>query len=122
MADEKEIVMVTVNYVPGKKITQVIGPIWGITVRSRGLGQNIAAYFRSWAGGEIGLYTKMLSDARKTAMDRLRESAKELGANAVIEIRFDTSEISKVMNEVVAYGTAVIAETISNPAEMVSLS
>jgi uncharacterized protein YbjQ (UPF0145 family) len=122
MDNESEIAMVTMNYVPGKKISKVIGTIWGITVRSRGFGGNIMAGIRSLAGGEIKEYSKMLSDARNTAIDRLRDSARELGANAVIEVRFDSSDIGQVMTEIVAYGTAVIVEDISETAERVSLS
>jgi len=71
---------------------------------------------------EIGIYTKMLSDARNTAMERLKQAAKELGANAIIEIRFDTSELSNYMNEMVANGTAIIVDDIKNEPEIVSLS
>ncbi len=122
MADESGIVMVTMNYVPGKKITRVIGTIWGITVRSRGIGGNIMAGLRSLGGGEIKEYSKMLFDARNTAMDRLKDAAKQLGANAVIELRFDSSDIGQVMTEIVAYGTAVVIEDASGTAERVSLS
>jgi len=122
MADESGIVMVTMNYVPGKKITKVIGTVWGITVRSRGIGGNIMAGLRSLGGGEIKEYSKMLFDARNTAMDRLKDAAKQLGANAVIELRFDSSDIGQVMTEIVAYGTAVVIEDASGTAERVSLS
>ncbi len=122
MTEESGVIMVTMNYVPGKKITKVIGTIWGITVRSRGIGGNIMAGLRSLGGGEIKEYSKMLSDARNTAMDRLRDSTKQLGANAVIELRFDSSDIGQVMTEIVAYGTAVIVEDASGTAERVTLS
>jgi len=122
MTEESGVIMVTMNYVPGKKITKVIGTIWGITVRSRGIGGNIMAGLRSLGGGEIKEYSKMLSDARNTAMDRLKDAAKQLGANAVIELRFDSSDIGQVMTEIVAYGTAVIIEDASGTAERVSLS
>jgi uncharacterized protein YbjQ (UPF0145 family) len=122
MTEESGVIMVTMNYVPGKKITNVIGTIWGITVRSRGIGGNIMAGLRSLGGGEIKEYSKMLSDARNTAMDRLKDAAKQLGANAVIELRFDSSDIGQVMTEIVAYGTAVIVEDASGTAERVSLS
>ncbi|EQB74073.1 MAG: hypothetical protein AMDU4_FER2C00031G0003 [Ferroplasma sp. Type II] len=122
MTEESGVIMVTMNYVPGKNITKVIGTIWGITVRSRGIGGNIMAGLRSLGGGEIKEYSKMLSDARNTAMDRLRDSAKQLGANAVIELRFDSSDIGQVMTEIVAYGTAVIVEDASGTAERVTLS
>ena len=122
MMEETGVIMVTMNYVPGKNITKVIGTIWGITVRSRGIGGNIMAGLRSLGGGEIKEYSKMLSDARNTAMDRLRDAAKQLGANAVIELRFDSSDIGQVMTEIVAYGTAVIVEDASGTAERVTLS
>ena len=122
MMEETGVIMVTMNYVPGKNITKVIGTIWGITVRSRGIGGNIMAGLRSLGGGEIKEYSKMLSDARNTAMDRLRDAAKQLGANAVIELRFDSSDIGQVMTEIVAYGTAVIVENASGTAERVTLS
>ncbi len=122
MTEETGVIMVTMNYVPGKNITKVIGTIWGITVRSRGIGGNIMAGLRSLGGGEIKEYSKMLSDARNTAMDRLRDAAKQLGANAVIELRFDSSDIGQVMTEIVAYGTAVIVEDASGTAERVTLS
>jgi uncharacterized protein YbjQ (UPF0145 family) len=121
MADER-IILVTTNYVPGMKITKLIGTIFGITVRSRGLGGNIMAGLRSLAGGEIKEYTKMLGDARNMAMERLRETADQVGANAVVDVRFDTSEVGNVMNEIVAYGTAVVVENASGTVERVSLS
>ncbi len=117
-----EILMVTTNYVSGKKITKVLGTVWGITVRSRGLGGNIMASLRSLGGGEIKEYSKMLSDARATAMARLSDSATQLGANAVIEMRFDSSDIGQIMTEIVAYGTAVVVENVSGDVENVSLS
>lgn len=123
MANEnKKIVMVTTNYVPDKKIAKLIGTIFGVTVRSRGLGGNLMAGLRSLAGGEIKEYTQMLSEARNYALDRLRDAAEELGANAVVDVRFDTSEVGNTMNEIVAYGTAVIVEDFKDPVERVSLS
>ena len=122
MDENPNVIMVTTNYVPGKKIDKVIGTTWGITVRSRGLGGNLMAGLRSIAGGEIKEYSKMLSDARNTAMGRLRDAAKNIGANAVIELRFDSSDIGQVMTEIVAYGTAVIVSDISESVERVSLS
>ncbi|MCL4438744.1 MAG: heavy metal-binding domain-containing protein [Candidatus Thermoplasmatota archaeon] len=116
------VIIVSTNYVPGKRVTKVIGTIWGITVRSRGLGGNIMAGLRSLAGGEITEYVKLLSDARSHAMDRLRDNAKQLGANAVIDLRFDSSEIGQTMSEIVAYGTAVVVEDVSGEPERVSLS
>ena len=122
MDGDSNVVMVTTNYIPGKKITKVIGTTWGITVRSRGLGGNIVAGLRSLAGGEIKEYSKMLSDARNTAMERLRDAAEQVGANAVIEMRFDSSDIGQVMTEIVAYGTAVVVADVTSDIQRVGLS
>lgn len=113
--------VVTTNYVPGHSITESLGAVWGLTVRSRGLGGNISAGLRSIVGGEIKEYVKMLNDSRTEAMKRLMEKAESMGANAVVELRFDTSEISNYMTEIVAYGTAVKVEKAS-PGETVRLS
>ncbi|MCL4336415.1 MAG: heavy metal-binding domain-containing protein [Candidatus Thermoplasmatota archaeon] len=117
-----QVIVVSTNYVPGHRIKEVIGTIWGITVRSRGIGGNIMAGLRTIAGGEIKEYVKMLNDARNLAMERLREEAEKAGANAVIEMRFDTSEIAQIMTEIVAYGTAVKVEKLSESGQAVSLS
>ncbi|GGM75077.1 hypothetical protein GCM10007108_11260 [Thermogymnomonas acidicola] len=116
-----EITAVTSDYVPGKKIVKVIGTVWGITVRSRGLGGNIMASLRSLAGGEINEYVKMLNDARSVAVQRLMDRASSMGANAVISLRFDSSDIAQVMTEIVAYGTAVVVEDGSSDATYVKL-
>ena len=84
--------------------------MYGLVVRSRGLGGNIAAAVRSLAGGEIKEYTQLLEDTRRQAIDRMVQNATLMGANAVISMRFDSSEIGNTMSEIVAYGTAVIVE------------
>ena len=99
--------VVTTENVPGHTVTQVLGQVFGVVVRSRGLGGNIVAGLRSLVGGEIHEYTSMLEEARKHAIDRLVENATIMGANAVVMMRFDSSEIGDIMSEVVAYGTAV---------------
>ena len=121
MTTESNVKVVTINYVPGFKITKVVGQTFGIVVRSRGIGGNLVAGIRGLIGGEINEYTKMLSDAREHAIQRLMENAAALGANAVIEMRFDSSEIGQIMTEVVAYGTAVIIEKDTVKPESVSL-
>ncbi len=113
--------VVTTNYVPGNAITETLGAVWGLTVRSRGLGGNIAAGLRSIVGGEIKEYVKMLNDSRTEAMRRMMDRAESMGANAIIEMRFDTSEISQYMTEIVAYGTAVKIEKVES-GEYVKLS
>jgi len=81
--------------------------VFGLVVRSRGFGGNLAAGLRSLVGGEITEYSQMLEEARRHAIDRLSENAALMGADAVVAMRFDSSEIGETMTEVVAYGTAV---------------
>jgi uncharacterized protein YbjQ (UPF0145 family) len=100
-------IVVTTESIPGYEVEQVYGHVFGIVVRSRGIGGNFAAGLRSIIGGEIHEYTEMLEDARKDAIDRLVRNAHATGANAVIMMRFDSSEIGQTMSEIVAYGTAV---------------
>lgn len=85
------------------------------------MGGNIVASLRSLFGGEIKEYSQMLSQAREHAIERLVENAKSLGANAVVDMRFDSSDIGKIMTEVVAYGTAVLVEDDNSKTEGVSL-
>jgi uncharacterized protein YbjQ (UPF0145 family) len=116
-----DIIVVTTPFVSGRHITRVIGMTFGLIVRSRGLGQNIWAYFRAWGGGEIKVYTHLLEQVRHQAVQRLAEHAKSLGANAVVSVGFDTTEMSGSMTEVLAYGTAVVVEPDTQPAQPVSL-
>jgi Uncharacterized conserved protein len=102
--------VVTTEHITGYKVTEVKGEVFGLIVRSRGLGGNIIAALRSLVGGEIHEYTKMLEDARQQAIDRLIANAEARGANAVIMMRFDSSEIGQSMSEVLAFGTAVVIE------------
>ena len=102
-----EILVVTMNDIPGYEVVEVYGEVFGVLARSRNLVSNIGAGFKSIVGGEIGGYTKLLSDSRVEATERMKEAAAKKGANAVIAMRFDTGEIGNSMNEVAAYGTAV---------------
>lgn len=102
--------VVTTENIAGYRVTQVMGQAFGLVVRSRGLGGNIKAGLRSLGGGEITEYTEMLEDARRHAIDRLVQNATAMGANAVIMMRFDSSEIGQTMSEIVAYGTAVVVQ------------
>jgi uncharacterized protein YbjQ (UPF0145 family) len=120
-APPPDVFIVTTPYFPGYRVTRVIGATFGLIVRSRGLGQNIWAYFRSWGGGEIKVYTQLLEQARHVAVQRLAEHAKSLGANAVLSVGFDTSELGQSMSEVLAYGTAVVVEPDRLPAQAVTL-
>ena len=102
--------IVTTENIKGYKITDVKGQVFGVVVRSRGLGGNIVAGLRSLVGGEIHEYTSLLEDTRKQAIDRMVKNAQAMGASAVVMMRFDSSEIGQTMSEIVAYGTAVVVE------------
>jgi uncharacterized protein YbjQ (UPF0145 family) len=106
------VIVVTTENLPGYRVTKVLGQAFGVTVRSRGIGGNLMASLRSLAGGEITEYTQMLEEARRHAVDRLVKSATVMGANAIVMMRFDSSEIGQVMSEIVAYGTAVVVEKV----------
>jgi len=97
----------TMNDVPGDEIAEVFGEVFGLTVRSRNLGSQIGAGLKSIIGGELGGMTKMLAQGREEAIARLVEEAESKGANAVIAMRFDTSELGNTWTEICAYGTAV---------------
>src|ERR1700730_1058292 len=95
------------NDVPGYDVAEVYGEVFGLVVRSRNIVSNIAASLRGVIGGEVLEYNKLLTDSRNNAVERMVEAAKAKGANAVIAMRFDASEIGSIFTEVVAYGTAV---------------
>ncbi|MFN8520804.1 MAG: heavy metal-binding domain-containing protein [Chloroflexota bacterium] len=101
-------IVVTSPFVVGQRIVEVRGLAVGLVVRSRGIGPNIAAAFRSLGGGEIHEYTKLLEETRQHAVERLVQHAQALGANAIVSMRFDSSEMGSTMSEIVAYGTAVV--------------
>jgi uncharacterized protein YbjQ (UPF0145 family) len=103
-------IVVTTETIAGHRVRQTLGQVFGVTVRSRGLGGSLMASLRSIVGGEIHEYTRMLEEARLHAIDRLVSNATGMGANAVIMMRFDSAEIAQTMSEIVAYGTAVIIE------------
>lgn len=100
----------TANDIPGYKVVETKGFVYGLTVRSRGVGGQLSAGVRSLFGGEIKEYVKMMEDTRDEALTRMIEHAKGLGANAVIAARYDSNDISDVMQEILAYGTAVVVE------------
>jgi uncharacterized protein YbjQ (UPF0145 family) len=107
-------IVTTTENIPGTRVVKTIGQVFGLTVRSRGLGGNIAAGLKSLAGGEIGSYVKLNEDARRQAIDRMVQNAAAMGANAVTMMRFDSTEMAKSMTEIVAYGTARIVEPIAD--------
>ena len=100
-------IVATTENLPGYKVVETMGQVFGVVVRSRGLGGNIAAAVRSLGGGEIKEYTSLVEDTRRHAIDRLVQNATLMGADAVVMMRFDSGEIGQTMSEVVAYGTAV---------------
>lgn len=100
------------NDVPGYEIETIYGEVFGLVVRSRNAFSNFGASFRTIFGGEARGYTALLSQTRTEAVDRLRTEAVAMGANAVIAMRFDTGVFANVMNEVAAYGTAVVIRPI----------
>lgn len=100
-------IVVTTENIVGHRITETIGQVFGVVVRSRGIGGNLMAGLRSIAGGEIHEYTALIEDTRRHAIDRLVQNAQLMEADAVVMMRFDSGEIGQTMNEVVAYGTAV---------------
>jgi uncharacterized protein YbjQ (UPF0145 family) len=103
-------IVTTTPYLSGHRIIETKGMVFGLVVRSRGLGGNIMAGLRSLGGGEIHEYTELLEDARRQAIDRLVRNATLVGGNAVLSMRFDSSELAGTMSEIVAYGTAVLVE------------
>ena len=103
-------IVVTTGTVAGHRIVETKGQVFGVIVRSRGLGGNIVASLRTIFGGEIHEYTSMVEDARRQAIDRMVQNANLMGGNAVVRMMFDSSEIGTSMSEIVAYGTAVVIE------------
>jgi uncharacterized protein YbjQ (UPF0145 family) len=115
------VIAVTTPYVPGFRIVRTLGVTWGLIVRSRGLGRNITAGFRSLGGGEITEYSQLLDQTRHQALERLQQHAQSMGGNAVIGVGFASSELGEVMSEILAYGTAVVIEPDPSASQPVSL-
>jgi uncharacterized protein YbjQ (UPF0145 family) len=105
----------TMNDLPGYTAEQVYGEVFGLTVRSRDFGSNFTASFRSLGGGEVPEYTQMLAESRHVAVMRMCQMAQQMGANAILAMRFDCNEIANTMSEVAAYGTAVVVRKIEPP-------
>jgi uncharacterized protein YbjQ (UPF0145 family) len=100
----------TTETIVDKKIVKHLGLVRGNTIRARHIGRDIMAILRNIVGGEITDYTKMMAESREQALDRMVESAKEMDANAIVQMRFSTSEIMGGASEIMAYGTAVVVE------------
>ncbi len=97
----------TMNDLPGYEVTEVVGEVFGITVRSRNVGSQLGAGFKSMVGGELKGMTKMLGESRDEAQNRLVEAAEQHGADAVLAMRFDANDLWNIGQEICAYGTAV---------------
>ena len=102
----------TMNDLPGYEIEEVLGEVFGLTVRSRNVGSQIGASFKSLVGGELKGMTRMLAEGREHATGRITEAAEERGANAIVAFRFDSSELGSTWTEICAYGTAVRARRL----------
>jgi uncharacterized protein YbjQ (UPF0145 family) len=113
-------IVTTTENIPGTRVVKTIGQVFGLTVRSRSLGGNIAAGLKSLVGGEIGSYVKLNEDARRQALDRMVQNAAAMGANAVTMMRFDSTEMGRTMSEIVAYGTARIVEPAQDTSDPAS--
>lgn len=103
-------IITTTDHIAGKKVVRTLGMARGNTIRARNIGKDIMAVFRNMVGGEVSEYTKMMAETREQALDRMLEEARELGANAVVCVRFMTTEVMKGAAELLAYGTAVVVE------------
>jgi len=99
----------TTNELPGYEIEEVFGEVFGLTVRSRNIGSQFGAGLKSMIGGELKGMTKALHDSRQQVIDRMCEEAEAKGGNAIVAMRFDTSEMGNTWTEICAYGTAVKA-------------
>ena len=100
-------IVVTTNEIPGYEIVEILGVVIGNTVRSKHLGKDIGAFFKTLAGGEIKAYTEMLTESRNIAIQRMIDEAEKMGANAIVGVRLGSSSVISGAAEMLAYGTAV---------------
>ena len=103
-----EVWMSTTFEIPGYKVDKQLGLCWGVLVRSVGFAKGFTGSFKALAAGEVPQYTDVVNKAREAAVERLMEHAKALGANAVLGVRFDSSDVGNGLSEILAYGTAVV--------------
>jgi uncharacterized protein YbjQ (UPF0145 family) len=106
------VLITTANDLPGYEIVETLGEVFGLTVRSRNIGSQIGAGFKSMLGGELKGMTKALHDSRQQVIERMVEEASAKGADAIVAMRFDTSEMGGNWTEICAYGTAVRARRL----------
>jgi uncharacterized protein YbjQ (UPF0145 family) len=119
-ASSPPLIVTTTENIPEAKVVKTIGQVFGLTVRSRSLGGNLAALLKGLVGGEVRSYVKLNEDARRQAIDRMVQNAAAMGANAVTMMRFDSTEMARSMSEIVAYGTARVVEWLPAPSEAAS--
>ena len=103
-------IVVNIETIPGYTIREVKGLVQGNTIRAKHLGRDLAASLKNLVGGELTGYTELLVEARRQALERMLAQAEQLGANAVVNVRFTTSAITQGAAELYAYGTAIVAE------------
>ena len=109
-------IVATTSTVAGKRVVRTLGLVRGNTIRSRHIGRDILAFLRNVVGGEVSEYTKLMAEAREQAIDRMIEEAESLGADAILGVRFQTTEMMQAAAELLAYGTAVLLEDEEPPA------
>jgi len=109
-------ILTTFDPPPGYRVERVLGPCWGITVRSRSILGTTLASLQTMFGGEITAFTELANRSRNEAMDRLESQAMQMGANTVLGMRFDSSDLMESTNEIIAYGTAVVVVPTEKPA------
>lgn len=115
-------IIINTETIPGYRITEVKGLVQGNTIRAKHVGRDIAASLKNLVGGELRGYTELLTEARRQSLERMMSQAQQLGANAVVNVRFTTSAITGGAAELYAYGTAVSAEPVAAVAETAEAS
>ncbi|MGE3711696.1 MAG: YbjQ family protein [Hyphomicrobiaceae bacterium] len=103
-------IVVTANELPGRRVVRVIGVVRGLSVRSRNIVSNIGAAIQILFGGNISAYTRLAEETRQEAFDEMVRHAEEMGANAIVAMRYDANEMAAAVTEVIAYGTAIVVE------------
>ena len=107
-------IVVNTETIPGHDILEIKGLVQGNTIRAKHLGRDIGAGLKNLVGGELTGYTELLTESRREALDRMLGQARQLGANAVVNVRFTTSSVAAGAAELYAYGTAVVAQPVAN--------
>jgi len=104
------VILSTTDRIAGRRVTRALGLVQGSSIRARHIGRDLTAAFKNITGGEITEYTKLMAEAREQALDRMREAAAALGADAIVGVRFMTSSVMQNASELFVYGTAVVTE------------